>query len=202
MKYLILVLAVFSTSAMAFGDSNAQQGQLQGQAQGQIQGQGQSQYSSNRNSNSNRNSASSFSGSSSYSQSGALSGSLSGSNSGGNSMTVQGDTFEAADVAHIAPPVSAPDLTTGVCMGSASGGASGQGFGFSFGSTTVDEECQIRRNAILLSQLGLNGAANKILCQIESVELALNDSGSMLCVKPQEEVKPRTVNSLGFDVSE
>lgn len=111
MKYLLILLAAFSTSAFAVLDDNStnqNQGQLQGQgqAQGQLQGQGQGQGQAQslvnapntRISNDSRAAAMSFAGASSGSSSGASVGnttstsqggsSVSGSSSGGNSLTV------------------------------------------------------------------------------------------------------------------
>ena len=58
--------------------------------------------------------------------------------------------------------VSNPNLTTSgsdVCLGSSSGGISGPGFGISGGSTTVDENCVMLKNAKILASLGLKDAA-------------------------------------------
>ena len=163
MKYLIALLMLtmsFGAFALAQGQGQAQ-GQLQGQLQGQAQGQGQKQGQA------------------------AVGVGISGGNS--QSLSVDGGSFEAANYDRLAPPVVAPDLTTGVCMGSASGGASGPGFGLSFGSTVEDEECQIRRNSILLNQLGMAEAAQKILCQIETVAQAMEATGSQLCKEPEDD---------------
>ena len=84
------------------------------------------------------------------------------------------------------PAVMAPDLTTGICMGSVTGGGSGAGFGLSFGTTVNDEECQIRRNAIALHQLGHDAAAVTILCQIESIKLAYAQVNAGICKTPKE----------------
>ena len=62
--------------------------------------------------------------------------------------------------------VSNPNLTTGgsdVCLGSSSGGISGPGFGISGGSTTVDENCVMLKNAKILASLGLKDAAVTLL---------------------------------------
>ena len=58
--------------------------------------------------------------------------------------------------------VSNPNLTTGgsdVCLGSSSGGISAAGIGISGGSTTVDENCVMLKNAKILASLGLKDAA-------------------------------------------
>ena len=191
MKHLMAVLAglVLSTSALAFGngigntdvDQNQRQGQ--GQAQGQLQGQaqGQAQRSTNINANKNLSVSRSSSGSSSRSTSGAIAAggkSIAGAVSGGNTQNVN---YSEVRQYKNTPAVMAPDLVTGICMGSVSAGGSGAGFGLSFGSTVNDEECQIRRNAIALKQLGHDAAAVTILCQIPSIALAYSQVKAGIC---------------------
>lgn len=84
---------------------------------------------------------------------------------------------EKTEVKPSAPNITAPNLTTGVCLGSASGGLSTPAGGLTFGSTTVDTECQIRYNSIRLEQLGMGDAAIMIMCQVESAKEALELSG-------------------------
>ena len=112
----------------------------------------------------------------SASQAGAIAGSQAGAigmidESRSNYVT------QATDGRDWAPPVSAPSLTTGVCMGSVSGGGSGAGFGISFGTTVVDKQCQIRYNSIRLEQIGQYEASTVILCQVLSMRIALKQSG-------------------------
>ena len=164
----LIVSSVLTTSVLARPYS---QGQAQGQAQGQLS------VNTNTNHNSNTN----------LSSSNSLAGAL--ANNEGNSQNID-INYESADFGQIVPNVYAPALTTGACMGSASGGASGAGFGLSFGSTVVDEECQIRRNAILLHQLHLQDASHRILCQIESISIALNEVNAGTCYV--EEAKKST----------
>jgi hypothetical protein len=99
----------------------------------------------------------------------------SNSNNSGASVNV-----EATDGSDYAPPVYAPSLTTGICMGSVSGGLSAPGFGISGGGTTIDEEYQLRYNSIRLEQLGMKDAGVLIMCQVETAKLALEQSG-FLC---------------------
>ena len=197
MKHLMAVIAglVLSTSALAFGngigntdvDQNQgqAQGQLQGQAQKQAQGQAQGQAQRSTNINANKNLAvsgsRSSSGSSSRSTSGAIAAggkSIAGAVSGGNTQNVN---YSEVRQYKNTPAVMAPDLVTGICMGSVSAGGSGAGFGLSFGSTVNDEECQIRRNAIALKQLGHDAAAVTILCQIPSIALAYSQVKAGIC---------------------
>jgi len=203
-KYLLAVIVgmVFSVPAYAFGngigntDVDQRQGQAQGQlqgqaqkqAQGQAQGQGQKQSSVNINANKNLavSGSRSSSGSSSRSTSGAIAAggkSIAGAVSGGNTQNVN---YSEVKQYKNTPAVMAPDLTTGICMGSVTGGGSGAGFGLSFGTTVNDEECQIRRNAIALHQLGHDAAAVTILCQIESIKLAYAQVNAGICRTPKE----------------
>ena len=73
--------------------------------------------------------------------------------------------------------MGAPNLTTGICMGSVSAGGSGAGFGLSFGTTVADKECQVRYNSIRLAQVGQDAAATVILCQVVSMRIALKQTG-------------------------
>ena len=62
--------------------------------------------------------------------------------------------------------VSNPNLTTGgsdVCLGSSSAGISAAGIGISGGSTTIDENCVMLKNAKILASLGLKDAAVTLL---------------------------------------
>ena len=96
----------------------------------------------------------------------------------GNTTSVTDSSrYEATDGRDWAPAVSAPNLTTGICMGSISAGGSGAGFGLSFGKTITDEECQIRYNSIRLEQIGQVDASTVILCQVRSMKIALRQSG-------------------------
>lgn len=110
----------------------------------------------------------------------------SNSNNSGASVNV-----EAADYGDLAPPVYAPSLTTGICMGSVSGGLSAPGFGISGGSTTIDEECSIRYNSIRLEQLGMTEAGVLIMCQVPTAKLALEQSGFLCPVVGKEPSKAK-----------
>ena len=62
--------------------------------------------------------------------------------------------------------VSNPNLTAGgsdVCLGSSSAGISAAGIGISGGSTTIDENCVMLKNAKILASLGLKDAAVTLL---------------------------------------
>lgn len=86
------------------------------------------------------------------------------------------------------PDVGAPALATGgdeVCMGSTSAGVAGPGFGISAGGTWTDENCNMRRNAALLYNMGHTQTANMLICADEKIAAAFAASGEFACpVKP------------------
>ena len=95
-----------------------------------------------------------------------------GSNIGTQNVTNaanSGDTHTTSVTNNAATPngyISNPNLTTGgsdVCLGSSSGGISAAGIGISGGSTTVDENCVMLKNAKILASLGLKDAAVTLL---------------------------------------
>lgn len=82
------------------------------------------------------------------------------------------------------PQVTAPALSTGgneVCMGSTSVGGSAPGVGVSFGSTWVDENCNMRRNAAMLHNMGHTKTANILLCSDTKIAAAFEASGEFKC---------------------
>jgi hypothetical protein len=98
-----------------------------------------------------------------------------------STVTVQGDRNKASAVP---PSASAPALTAGgseICMGSTSVGLSGGvaigGGGLSFGKTYTDTNCNRRRNALYLSQLGYPEAALILLARDPEVAEALRQAG-------------------------
>lgn len=187
-RILLVVAAMFATSAFALGLGNDNpggnstnfntntQGQNQGQAQGQLQGQGQAQFTnvdvSNRISNDVRANAAAF----------AAGGSAkSGSNSGGNTLSNGGNslTVNAAPIpTHTTTRIEQNDYTvrnvpsvfsgnvypTAPCMGSSTVGGAGVGFGFSVGTSWTDDECGIRETARSFSGLNRPEDALKVLC--------------------------------------
>jgi hypothetical protein len=67
-----------------------------------------------------------------------------------------------------APTVYAPNLTTGgieTCLGSVAGGVSFMGGGFSAGSTTPDDECNVRMTANVAWKMGDKDLAQAIMCE-------------------------------------
>jgi hypothetical protein len=83
-------------------------------------------------------------------------------------------------------PVSsayAPALTSGIdtCLGSASGGLQTAPIGFSFGKTTIDENCVMLKQARMLHEMGMRVAAWQRMCQVKETRKALLDSGEYDC---------------------
>lgn len=158
-------------SVLGSGNSNntnnlgQQQGQLQGQQQGQNQvatGGNAAQSSVNNNSsnasNSNVNSAQ---------------GNTTSVNVQGGSVTYEAQARNPVSTAYSAPLAA----SNGTCLGSASGGLQSVGIGLSFGTTTLDEGCDARYDAIVLNQLGEADAARARLCLKPEIAKAFEKSG-------------------------
>lgn len=77
----------------------------------------------------------------------------------------------------------APDITIShlSCRSGVSGAAQGTGFGFSFGSTSDDEACETRMDALLLSRLGLDVEAVLRLCDNPKIAKAFKGGGRIQC---------------------
>lgn len=87
-----------------------------------------------------------------------------------------------------APPVQAPGLAAAgieVCLGSSSGGISVLGGGFSLGSTSKDDDCNIRLYARQLHAMGLKNAAIILQCLNPQVNYAMAAAGTPCPVPPQ-----------------
>lgn len=87
-----------------------------------------------------------------------------------------------------APPVQAPGLAAAgieVCLGSSSAGISVLGGGFSLGSTTKDDDCNIRLYARQLHAMGLKNAAIILQCLNPQVNYAMAAAGTPCPVPPQ-----------------
>ena len=83
----------------------------------------------------------------------------------GSNTTVTQDGTQTIN-SNQAAPVALTNLTTSghdTCFGSVSGGVSVAGFGVGGGSTVIDENCILIKNAKLLSSLGLKDAAVALL---------------------------------------
>lgn len=96
-----------------------------------------------------------------------------GTASQGQSLTVDSHARAAASPA-FSPPLSSSNDT---CMGSASVGAAGMSFGLSFGTTYVDDNCMMLKNARELWNMGFRGAAIARMCMDERNRQALETSG-------------------------
>ncbi|WP_448955667.1 hypothetical protein [Labrys neptuniae] len=86
-----------------------------------------------------------------------------------------------------APAVVAPGLAAAgieACLGSVSLGGSGAGFGFSFGTTKLDQGCNIRLYARTLQAMGYRRAATQMLCYDAQVAGALATEGIRCQVGP------------------
>ena len=179
-----------SSSSGVVGSGNSANintlGQQQGQAQGQAQGQQQGQVATGG-SSSSTSGASSNSGGNTFTTGATTqtvtSGPVSQSNAGNNtqtSVTVHGDTvtYEAQKRNPVSTAYSGPlAASNGTCLGSASGGLQTVAVGVSFGTTTLDEGCDARYDAIALSQLGEHAAARARLCLKPEIAKAMEDAG-------------------------
>jgi len=107
-------------------------------------------------------------------------------NNADQSVTVEGDTYEAAEI-----PVAsayAPGLSAGAatCMGSTSAGGQTMGWGLSIGSTWNDSKCDARMDAATLMGLGLGEAAVARICQDGDMRKAVADAGGQCPVAPAQ----------------
>jgi hypothetical protein len=59
------------------------------------------------------------------------------------------------------------------CMGSSTGGVQGMSFGVSAGTTWQDKNCNMRKDAVLLFNMGFKIAAIQRLCESEEIKQAL-----------------------------
>jgi hypothetical protein len=82
--------------------------------------------------------------------------------------------YKGAYTVNNTPDVVAPGLTAGLntCAGSYAAGVAVAGFGLTGGGTTVDEGCERRNMAALLSQMGESDAAREVLCEDPVVRAA------------------------------
>ena len=123
------------------------------------------------------------------------SGDGSGNGNGNGNITgnVGGATLNNRDRRQ-APAAFAPGLAAAgieACLGSVSVGGSGAGFGFSFGTTKLDQGCNIRLFARTLQAMGYRRAATQMLCYDADVAGALATEG-IRC-----QVGPRAASSAG-----
>ena len=174
---LILVLAFFCGSALAFGDQA--QGQLQGQAQGQIQGQAQGQGQAQFANADSRARAQSYAA--------ALTRSEANNNLSVTPAPVTLTVNEAAPPANTTQHIqeggtvnvrSVPNVfggnvyPTAPCMGSSTVGAAALGWGASVGTSWADDECGIRETARSFQNLNLTTDAITVLCSSKYAKVA------------------------------
>lgn len=117
------------------------------------------------------------------------SGAGSGNGNGNGNITgnVGGATLNHRDRRQ-APAAIAPGLAAAgieACLGSVSVGGSGAGFGFSFGTTKLDQGCNIRLYARTLQAMGYRRAATQMLCYDADVAGALATEGIRCQVGPR-----------------
>jgi hypothetical protein len=175
---LILLCALFTLPAFAFGDQA--QGQLQGQAQGQIQGQAQGQGQAQ------------FSNADSRSRAQAYAAALTRSEANNSqtlsvtpapvTLTVNEAAIPANTTQRIEQGVlnvrSVPNVfggnvyPTAPCMGSSTVGAAALGWGASVGTSWSDHECGKRETARSFQNLGLTADAVAVLCSSEYAAVA------------------------------
>lgn len=107
---------------------------------------------------------------------------------GASNANIFNTTTPSRQTVVTAPPVQAPGLAAAgieVCLGSSSGGISVLGGGFSLGSTTKDDDCNIRLYARQLHAMGLKNAAIILQCLNPQVNYAMAAAGTPCPVPPQ-----------------
>lgn len=93
-------------------------------------------------------------------------------------VTVTGDTYEAARIP-VATAYAAPlAASNGTCMGSTSAGMQGMSAGVSFGTTWTDNGCDARYDATALVAAGQPKAAIARLCLKPEIRQAMADAGT------------------------
>ena len=93
-------------------------------------------------------------------------------------VTVNGDTYEAARTP-VATAYAAPlAASNGTCMGSTSAGVQGMSAGVSFGTTWTDNGCDARYDATALVAAGQPKAAIARLCLKPEIRQAMADAGT------------------------
>lgn len=102
-------------------------------------------------------------------------------------VTVTGDTYEAARIP-VATAYAAPlAASNGTCMGSTSAGVQGMSAGVSFGTTWTDNGCDARYDATALVAAGQPKAAIARLCLKPEIRQAMADAGTP-CPGAQQKV--------------
>lgn len=144
----------------------------QGQNQGQLQGQQQQAISGgNKLTNEGNNAAQS------------------------TSVTVEGDTYQAARIP-VATAYAAPlAASNGTCMGSTSVGGQGVTIGLSVGTTWTDSSCDLRYDAEALRAAGQPAAAVARLCQKPEIAAAMEAAGTKCPGKSKTAAAPASTST-------
>lgn len=97
-----------------------------------------------------------------------------------SNVNVSGSTYQhLSETVRNVPNVSVSELTTSndTCMGSVVAGGSAAGFGVSFGTTHIDQNCVMLKNAQMLWNMGMRAAALARLCMDKDNRKALEMTG-------------------------
>jgi hypothetical protein len=97
----------------------------------------------------------------------------------GGALSMDSHAIYNTDTRYAVSTAIAPALTSSndTCMGSTSIGGSGYSFGFSVGSTWEDKNCKMLKNSREMWNMGMRGAAIKLLCQDPDNRFALESTG-------------------------
>jgi hypothetical protein len=165
MQYVLLFLAVFTTSAFATGFDLGGDKTYNTANQTNLQAVGVDV--SNRITNDTRSAAQSYAtGGSAYSAGGSA---VSGGGQGGIGQAVSGGSNSNVDF-NITSPKNTPAVFSGnvypttSCAHSSTLGGSGVGFGLALGTSWTDEECSLRETARSFQLLGKTEDAVHVLC--------------------------------------
>jgi hypothetical protein len=105
---------------------------------------------------------------------------LNGTTTSNQNVVISGSTSQRLDqTVRNVPNVNVSELTTSndTCMGSIVAGGSAVGFGVSFGTTHVDQNCVMLKNAQMLWNMGMRAAALARLCMDKDNRKALEMTG-------------------------
>jgi hypothetical protein len=97
----------------------------------------------------------------------------------GGALSMDSHAIYNTDTRYAVSTAVAPALTSSndTCMGSTSIGGSGYSFGFSVGSTWEDKNCKMLKNSREMWNMGMRGAAIKLLCTDPDNRFALESTG-------------------------
>jgi hypothetical protein len=97
----------------------------------------------------------------------------------GGALSMDSHAIYNTDTRYAVGSAIGPALTSSndTCMGSSSVGAQGMSFGVSVGSTWEDKNCKMLKNAREMWNMGMRGAAIKLLCSDPDNRFALESTG-------------------------